>query len=103
MARVAFIANPLCLPPLGYFYLGEEDRLEKSTTLILQVAGFSEPNGRHRDMSGGACRLQAKLTGLPLRFWSDWGDQRRYLPFGIDVFFTFADKMVALPRGLQTN
>ena len=46
-------------------------------------------------------RLQARPTGLPFRFCSDWDEQRRYLPLGIDVFFTCVDTMVALPRGLQ--
>ena len=99
MARVAFIADPFRVPSLGRFHLGEDDRLERSTSLILQVPGFSAPNGRLRNVSGGGRRLLLRPTGLPLRFWSDWDDQRRYLPFGIDVFFTCADTLVALPRG----
>jgi alpha-D-ribose 1-methylphosphonate 5-triphosphate synthase subunit PhnH len=101
MARVVFVADPLRIPPLKQFYLGEDDQLERSTTLILQVNGFSVPNGRLREVSGGGRSRQARPTGLPLRFWSDWDDQRRYLPFGIDVVFTCADTLVALPRGLQ--
>jgi phosphonate C-P lyase system protein PhnH len=94
MARVVFVADPLRIPPLKQFYFGEDDQLERSTTLILQVNGFSMPNGRGRS-------LQARPTGLPFRFCSDWDEQRRYLPLGIDVFFTCVDTMVALPRGLQ--
>jgi alpha-D-ribose 1-methylphosphonate 5-triphosphate synthase subunit PhnH len=101
MARVAFVADPLRIPPLGQFYLGEDDRPERSTTLVLQVPGFSVPNGRLRDVSGRGRGLQSWPTGLLPRFWSDWDDQRRYLPLGIDVFFTYADTLVALPRGLQ--
>jgi alpha-D-ribose 1-methylphosphonate 5-triphosphate synthase subunit PhnH len=95
MARVAFVADPLRIPPLKQVYFGEDDQLERSTTLILQVNGFSMPNGRGRSRP-------VRPTGLPLRFWSDWDDQRRYLPFGIDVFFTCADTLVALPRGLKS-
>jgi alpha-D-ribose 1-methylphosphonate 5-triphosphate synthase subunit PhnH len=102
MARVAFVADPLRIPPLGQFSLGEDDRPERSTTLVLQVPGFSGPNGRHRYVPGGSRRLQAKPTGLPLRFWSDWEDQRRYPLLGIDVFCTCADTMIALPRGLKS-
>ena len=101
MARVAFIADPFRIPPLGQFHLGEDDLLERSTTLILQVPGFSIPTGRLREVSGRS--LQSRPTGLPLHFWSDWDDQRRYLPLGIDVFFTCADTLVALPRGLQSH
>ena len=101
MARVAFVADPLRIPPLKQFYLGEDDRPERSTTLVLQVPGFSGPNGRHRYVPVGSRRLKAKPTGLPLRFWSDWEDQRRHPPLGIDVFCTCADTMIALPRGLQ--
>lgn len=99
MARVAFIADPFCIPSLGQFHLGEDDRLERSTALILQVPGFSAPNGRRLNGSGGGRSPLLRPTGLPFRFWSDWDDQRRYLPFGIDVFFTSADTLVALPRG----
>jgi alpha-D-ribose 1-methylphosphonate 5-triphosphate synthase subunit PhnH len=98
MARVAFIAEPFRIPPLGQFHLGEDDRVERSTTLILQVAEFSVRPSRTRYPFGNP---QARPTGLPLRFWSDWDDQRRYLPFGIDVFFTCADTLVAMPRGLK--
>ena len=102
MAKIAFVADPLRIPPLGQFYLGEDDRPESSTTLVLQVPDFSIQNGRHRDLPSGGRSLQARPTGLPLSFWSDWGDQGRYLPFGIDVFFTCADTLVALPRGLKS-
>jgi alpha-D-ribose 1-methylphosphonate 5-triphosphate synthase subunit PhnH len=101
MARVAFVADPLRIPPLGQFCLGEDDRPESSTTLILQVSGFSVPTGRLRDVSGRGRSRQLWPTGLPPRFWSDWDNQKRYLPFGIDVFFTRTDTLVALPRGLQ--
>jgi alpha-D-ribose 1-methylphosphonate 5-triphosphate synthase subunit PhnH len=101
MARVAFVADPLRIPPLWQFSLGEDDRPERSTTLVLQVPGFSGTNGRHRYVPVGSRRLKAKPTGLPLRFWSNWEDQRRYPPLGIDVFCTCADTMIALPRGLQ--
>jgi alpha-D-ribose 1-methylphosphonate 5-triphosphate synthase subunit PhnH len=103
MARIAFIAEPFRIPPLGQFHLGEDDRVERSTTLILQVPEFSALPGRHRYASGGAGSRKARPTGLPLCFWSDWDDQRRYLPFGIDVFFTCADTMVAMPRGLKLS
>jgi alpha-D-ribose 1-methylphosphonate 5-triphosphate synthase subunit PhnH len=102
MARVAFIADPLRILPLRQFYLGEDDQPERSTTLILQVPGFSVPNGRLRYVSGGVRRRQARPTGLPTHFWSDWEDQRRFRPFGIDVFCTRADTMVVLPRCLQS-
>jgi phosphonate C-P lyase system protein PhnH len=101
MARVAFVADPLRIPPLGQFCLGEDDRPESSTTLILQVSGFSVPTGRLRDVSGRGLSRQLWPTGLPPRFWSDWDNQKRHLPFGIDVFFTRTDTLVALPRGLQ--
>lgn len=102
MARVAIVADPLRIPPLGQFCHGEDDRPERSTTLILQVPGFSAPNGSLVEVSGRGRSRQARPTGLPLRFWSDWDDQRRYLSFGIDVFFTCADTLVALPRGLKS-
>ncbi len=101
MARVAFIADPLRIPPLGQFYLGEDDHPERSTTLILQVPGFSAPNCRLRSAGGGGYWRQAIPDGLPTHFWSDWDDQRRYLPFGIDIFFTRANTLVALLRGQQ--
>jgi alpha-D-ribose 1-methylphosphonate 5-triphosphate synthase subunit PhnH len=100
MARVAFISESSRTPPLGQFHLGEDDRLERSTTVILQVSGFSSTADRRRAVSGSGRALRAE-TGLPPRFWSEWKEQRRFLPFGIDVFFTCADTMVALPRGLQ--
>ena len=40
MARVAFVADPLRIPPLGQFCLGEDDGPESFTTLILQVPVF---------------------------------------------------------------
>jgi alpha-D-ribose 1-methylphosphonate 5-triphosphate synthase subunit PhnH len=98
MARVAVIADPGRIPPLNRFFGGEDDRPEKSANLIVQVRALPErPRG---PAVGGRCR-EACPTGLPLRFWRDWQDQARGLPFGIDLFLTCRDWMVALPRGLQ--
>jgi alpha-D-ribose 1-methylphosphonate 5-triphosphate synthase subunit PhnH len=101
MARIAFIAEPLRIPPLDRFDFGEDGRPEGSATLIVQVPGFSGLNRKPGEPVSGSRRRPARPTGLPLRFWMDWGDQSRYLPFGIDVFFTSADTMMALPRGVK--
>jgi alpha-D-ribose 1-methylphosphonate 5-triphosphate synthase subunit PhnH len=98
MARAAVIAAPGRIPPLNRFFGGEDDRPERSANLIVQVRALPErPRG---PAGGGRCR-EACPTGLPLRFWRDWQDQARGLPFGIDLFLTCRDWMVALPRGLQ--
>lgn len=100
MAMVALIVEPLRMPSLKRFHIGEDDRPEVSARLILQVDGFSAARAGHRGLPGGRRRLPVAPSGLPRRFWSEWNDQRRLFPLGVDVLFTCADTMVALPRGL---
>lgn len=101
MAKVGFVADPQQIPPLKQFFLGEDERPEKFTTLIAQVSAFPPQSRKLRGaVAEGRC-CNPWSTGLPVRFWSDWGDQRRHLSLGIDVFLTCGDSLVALPRGLQ--
>ena len=93
MARVSLIVEPFRMPSLTRFHLGEDDQPEISASLILQVDGFSGARSGHRG-------LPLTPSGLPRRFWSEWNNQRRLLPLGVDVLFTCADTVVALPRGL---
>ena len=100
MAMVALIVKPFRMPSLKQFHHGENDRPEKSANLILQVEGFSAAGAGQRGLPGWCRKLDFTPSGLPRRFWSEWNAQRRLLPLGVDVLFTCADTMVALPRGL---
>jgi phosphonate C-P lyase system protein PhnH len=44
---------------------------------------------------------EVAVAGVPAAFWNQLQESRQWFPRGIDVLFTQADQVVAMPRTTQ--
>ena len=97
-AAFAFISNPGALPPLDTFGLGSDEYPERSTTLVIEVAGLSNDGGVM--LRGPGIRDAARLdaTGLSAQFWAERAALAELFPRGVDVLLTSSNALTALPR-----
>ncbi len=98
-ARAAFaVAN--ALPPLSKFSAGTDEAPEESTTLIVQVEGFSV--GQRLRLAGPGLRTPATLAvaGLPADFPQIWAANHALYPRGVDLVLVAGPALVALPRSV---
>lgn len=96
-AAFALIADPDAMPPFERFALGSSDYPDRSTTLIVQVAGLAD--GRTLSLRGpgidGVASLTARVPAdLPLRLAAN----RELFPRGVDLLLVADDGLVGLPR-----
>jgi alpha-D-ribose 1-methylphosphonate 5-triphosphate synthase subunit PhnH len=101
MAAIALVTQPFRMPPLFQFCSRQAERPEASTTLFLQVKGLSAPRGQTLVAPGTKRQIRIAPTGLPARFWSEWQNQHLMHPVGVDVFFTWGNALVAMPRNMR--
>jgi alpha-D-ribose 1-methylphosphonate 5-triphosphate synthase subunit PhnH len=100
-ASFALVADPADLPPLDAFSLGTDQYPERSTTLVIEVAGLVASYGVR--ISGPGIRDTARLgvAGLPARFWSERAALNELFPRGVDVLFVSGTQFAALPRSTR--
>ncbi len=97
-ARFAFVEAGAALSSFGLFSPGTQEYPDRSTTLVIEVAGFGE--GQPFTLSGPGI-LQSKtveINGLPEAFLRLWADNRPLFPRGIDVILTAGRSFLCLPR-----
>ena len=96
----AIIADPRNAPDFSRFSLGSEDYPDRSTTIILQIEGFS---GRTMTFEGpgidGARTLAAR--SLPDDFAERLSANRELFPRGVDLILTAGEELAALPRSIR--
>jgi len=97
-ADFALITEPSSMPPLTRFAHGDLRYPDRSATLIVQVDGFSENDGRRFTGPGIREVEQLAIEGLPAGFWQQRVAMRTQLPLGVDLIFISGERMVALPR-----
>ena len=97
-SRFALVSEAMAMPALADLALGEPAYPERSTTLIMQVAGFSA-NGPYR-LSGPGIDGSARLgiAGAPAHMVAFWAENNALFPCGIDLVLASPDAIVALPR-----
>ena len=78
-ARFAVAADAASLLPLSAFDPGTDEYPDRSTTLIVEVAG------------------------LPARVWDQWRENRVLFPGGVDLILTCGDRLAALPRTVKVE
>lgn len=102
MASIALITEPFRMPSLDQFRIGDPDRPEASTLLVIQVHGFTTRGGKAPAVEGTRKKTSLLIpTQLPEVFWKEWEDNRRWAPLGVDAFFTSGDLLVALPHHMR--
>jgi alpha-D-ribose 1-methylphosphonate 5-triphosphate synthase subunit PhnH len=102
-ASFAFAAAPLDLPPLDAFALGSDEYPDRSTTLVIEVAGFSATRGVTLSGPGIDGSTHLSVGGLPDRFWGERRLLSELLPRGLDIIFTCEARLAALPRSTRVT
>ncbi|MBK1621984.1 phosphonate C-P lyase system protein PhnH [Afifella marina] len=100
-ALFAVIADPAVMPPLSEFGLGTEQYPDRSTTLVVQVAGFSR--GRSLWLSGPGIEDVAgvQVEGLPERLVEEFRANRALFPRGVDLVLAAPSAILGLPRSTR--
>lgn len=89
------------VPGLGQFNPGTDAYPDRSTTVIVQVQALDA--GREIGLTGPGIETEATLrvAGVPDYFWQERREQQHAFPCGVDIIFTSADRLVALPRSTE--
>jgi alpha-D-ribose 1-methylphosphonate 5-triphosphate synthase subunit PhnH len=101
-AHFAFVSDPRALPALDTFGLGSDEYPDRSTTVIVEVAGLRAGEGRTLSGPGIAGSARLAVAGLPDRFWKERDMLAVLMPRGLDVIFTCGPRMTAMPRTTVT-
>lgn len=97
-ARFAVVADASALPPFAAFDPGTDERPERSTTVILQVAGLRAGRGRRLRGPGIAGESRLDVVGAPAALWDGVRANLATFPRGIDVVLCAGGTVAALPR-----
>jgi alpha-D-ribose 1-methylphosphonate 5-triphosphate synthase subunit PhnH len=102
-AGFAVVADAAKLPSLAVFHSGEVEYPDRSTTLIVQVPSLQSGSATTWVGPGIKTVSTVRIAGLPAGFWPGWKLNRELYPMGLDVFFTCADEVMALPRTIEVE
>ncbi len=84
------------------FMLGTDEYPDRSTTLVIQVAGFL-PGGVELSGPGIPSRISFGAVGLDQSFWQEMAENHARFPVGIDVIFAAPGQVAALPRSTAVH
>jgi len=102
-ACFGLISQGYGVPALDQFNSGKDEFPEESTTLVIQVSGFTSGSGRSLRGPGIEKIERLEVKGLVDHFWTAWNSNRRLYPLGVDVLFTAGSTLVALPRTTEVE
>ncbi len=98
-ADFAVCAEPMRLPPLSAFKLGEADYPDRSTTLIVQVDELLTGEGAPVWSGPGiAGEVRFDARPMPEQWLSERNSLRASFPLGVDLIFVSHRALVGLPR-----
>jgi alpha-D-ribose 1-methylphosphonate 5-triphosphate synthase subunit PhnH len=97
-SRFAFIEAGIMLSSLGQFASGTQEYPDRSTTLVLEIAGLE--GGQEFALSGPGIRDIQLIApkGLPDSFLRLWNDNRAQFPRGVDIVLAAGQRFLCLPR-----
>ncbi|HEX3983012.1 MAG TPA: phosphonate C-P lyase system protein PhnH [Acidisoma sp.] len=89
------------LPPLSVAFAGTDDAPETGATIILQVPSLS--HGRPITLYGPGLEAPMVIapTGLPDDFITQWEQNHRLFPRGVDLLLCSGASFCALPRSVR--
>ncbi|WP_150525651.1 phosphonate C-P lyase system protein PhnH [Roseibium sediminis] len=98
LAQFAILDAVRSVADLQGFAAGSQEYPDRSTSIILQVAGFS--SAQKFQLSGPGIKEVVSFApeGLPEGFPDFWAANRALFPRGVDLIFTSKDQLAALPR-----
>lgn len=97
-ALFALVADSAGLLPLDRFALGTQEFPDRSTTVVIAVAGFDGLDAITVEGPGLQGRGTVAPHPLPLNFRDRWRANRAVFPRGVDLLFVGAGQVAALPR-----
>lgn len=99
-ACFALIADPRQMPLFSDFALGSEEYPDRSTTIIMQIEGFS---GTPFELKGPGIKGERAFAAsrLPYDFPLRLAENRALFPRGVDVILVAGDEIAALPRTVR--
>jgi alpha-D-ribose 1-methylphosphonate 5-triphosphate synthase subunit PhnH len=97
-AAFALITNTMAMPSLCEFNAGDPQYPDRSTTVLMQVAGLSNASGVRLSGPGLRQPLRLDVAGVAANYWRQVRDSRAAFPCGIDIVFISHDRIAALPR-----
>ncbi len=102
-AAFALVTDSNALPALDGFALGSDEMPERSTTLILQVAGLAAGRGKRLSGPGIDGTALLAIEGPTDAFWVERAAACVLFPRGLDIIFSAGSALAALPRTTQVE
>jgi len=99
-AHFAFASTPQSMPRLATLNQGTPEYPDRSTTLIVQVAGFAAA-GLAFTGPGIKTVRQFSFSGMPKEFEQQLRDNRAQFPQGVDIVLAASAHIAALPRSVR--
>jgi alpha-D-ribose 1-methylphosphonate 5-triphosphate synthase subunit PhnH len=97
-AAFAFARGPEALPALDQLDLGSEEYPDRSTTLVLEVAGLEAESGLRLTGPGIENESRLAVAGLAAGWWQARAALGILFPLGLDLILVAGDRLAALPR-----
>jgi alpha-D-ribose 1-methylphosphonate 5-triphosphate synthase subunit PhnH len=100
-AAFAVIGRAELLDDFAIFDIGSDEFPERSTTVILEVAGLDNDAGPRLSGPGIEQTARLSITGANDNLWTMVDDNHTLFPRGIDLLLTCRDRVAALPRSVR--
>lgn len=102
-AAFALVVDPLVMPDLTAFPVGDDVYPDRSATLIVQVSAFDA--GERFALSGPGIEYRRilEVEGLPADFAGRWAANGALYPAGVDLIITTRSRLAALPRSTRAE
>jgi len=96
-AALGLISEPMLACRAFEFPIGTDEYPNTSATVILEVGSLVA--GPRRTIKGPGIRSSVEFApAVHAEFWSAWHTNTQLYPCGVDVIFTCANQIAALPR-----
>ena len=102
-ASFALITSQSIAPSLSAFNPGTPEFPDRSTTLIIQVAGLTEGQGQKLTGPGIAGEHSLAIDGLDNNFFDQLRRNRSLYPLGVDLFLVSPQAVCSLPRTVRVE
>jgi alpha-D-ribose 1-methylphosphonate 5-triphosphate synthase subunit PhnH len=97
-AAYAFVADAQSLPRFEAFNLGTLEYPDRSTTIVIAVASFTEGARLVLTGPGIADERTIRVAGMPADILARLAENRRLFPRGVDLLLVCGSNIMALPR-----
>jgi alpha-D-ribose 1-methylphosphonate 5-triphosphate synthase subunit PhnH len=100
-AAFAFVSDPAAMPPFEVFSQGSPEYPDRSTMLVVPVAGFDRGDALSLSGPGIAGTRRFSAQPLPSDFRARLIANREMFPRGVDLILVSEDAVAAVPRSIR--